>query len=225
MGTFHCSLDALPVTLRRVAPEPSHPAPPIRSLVDGFLSRDAAPKALALGTYNALSQSMMRRAGYRPDDVPDGDGLASGDLVGMVGYFGSLAERLTARGVRIRVLELSPERIPERPGIEATADAGGLRDCRSVLCTASTLINDTLDDIIAGVGDAGRIELIGPSGSGLPDIVFGRGVGAVGGVLFDDATRLLHRMNAGGGWGRTGRKYRIAGQRYPGFKALRAQLG
>lgn len=57
VGTFHCSLDNLPGTLRRMVPDPSHPAPPIRSLIDGFLSREAAPKALALDTFNALSGS------------------------------------------------------------------------------------------------------------------------------------------------------------------------
>ena len=57
VGPFHCSLDTLHGTLRRMAPDPSHPAPPIRSLIDGFLSREAAPKALDPGPFNALSSS------------------------------------------------------------------------------------------------------------------------------------------------------------------------
>ncbi len=220
VGPFYFSLGTLPGELRRMVPDPSHPDPRVRILVDGFLSGEEAPKALAMGAFNALSRSLMRRAGYRPDDSAGVDGPAPGDTVGMVGYFGPLVQRFTARGVRVRVLELAPERIPEGPGIEAAADASGLRGCRTILCTASTLINDTLDDIIEGVGDAGRIELIGPSGSGLPDIVFARGVAGMGGVAFDDAARLLNRVNAGEGWGGAGRKYRIPGDGYPGFAAL-----
>ncbi len=223
VGPFYFSLGTLPGELWRMVPDPSRPDPSIRRLVDGFLAGQEAPKALAMGAFNALSRSLMRRAGYRPD-VPAGtDGPAPGDTVGMVGYFGPLVERFTARGVNVRVLELAPERIPEGPGIETAANAGGLCGCDTILCTASTLINDTLDDIIGGVGDAGRIELIGPSGSGLPDIVFARGVAGVGGVAFDDVTQLLSRVNAGEGWGGAGQKYRISGDNYPGFAALCAR--
>ena len=221
VGPFYFSLGALPGALWRMVPDPSRPDPSVRVLIDGFLSGEDAPGALAMGAFNALSRSLMRRAGYRPADPPGTGGPAPGDTVGMVGYFGPLVERFLARGVNVRVLELAPGRIPERPGVEAAADAGGLRGCETILCTASTLVNDTLDDLIEGVGGAGRIELIGPSGSGLPDPVFARGVAAVGGVAFDDAPLLLARVNAGEGWSGAGRKYRIPGDGYPGFEALR----
>jgi uncharacterized protein (DUF4213/DUF364 family) len=223
-GPFYVSLGNSLARLVERYPDGGIPAESPRELLDGFISSDPMDRALALGAFNAMSQSLMRRAGFVPPRVPPDADPAPGETVGMVGFFGRLARPWSAAGVRIKVLELAPERVEPLPGVSVTSDAGGLEDCSRIVCTSSVLVNQTLDDIISAVGDPSRIDLVGPSGSGLPDIPLARGVRSVGGTFFPDAEALLATLDAGGRWGGSGRKYRITGACYPGFQALAASL-
>jgi uncharacterized protein (DUF4213/DUF364 family) len=85
------------------------------------------------------------------------------------------------------------------------------------------LINDTLGELLAAVSADTRFELIGPSGSGLPDPLFARGVASVGGISFADNQCLLEHLNRGESWGRAGRKYQLSAANYPGIDHLEKQ--
>lgn len=228
IGPFYVSLGGLLRDLWHRHPDPARRNADPRDLLQGFSGRDLAARALALGTYNALSASLWRAAGFEPPDRGAGSGLAGvppGSLVGMVGYFCPLIEKLTAQGHRVLVLEQAPERVSEQEGVLLTADPRDLRSCTQVLCTASTLVNDSLDELL-GVIDTGttRFELVGPSGSGLPDALFARGVGAVGGIRFSDRARLVEHLRRGESWGSAGRKYQLEKAVYPGLDALATRL-
>ncbi len=92
VGPFYASLDPILRTLWRRYPRPGEVrADPIvlgRALEGG----DLAERALAIGAFNALSRSLVRRAGFEPPDrgarkeVP---AASSGAPVGIVGYFWS----------------------------------------------------------------------------------------------------------------------------------------
>ena len=195
-----------------------------KALLHGFVSEDLAVQALALGVFNALSQSLMRRADYLPPRATRDEDPVPGELIGMVGFFGRLARPWAEKGVRIRVLELAPERIEDLPGILPVTDASELAQCSRIICTSSVLVNRTLDDIIAAVGDPGRIDLVGPSGSGLPDVVLHRGIRSIGGVFLPDSKALHTALDAGGHWGGAGLKYRLDAGNYPGIQALVSRL-
>jgi hypothetical protein len=91
-----------------------------------------------------------------------------------------------------------------------------------VLCSASVLINDTLDELLDACAGARSFELVGPSGSGLPDPLFRRGVSAVGGIAFERPERLRDTLARGEPWGLAGRKYQIEPEGYPGVGRLLA---
>ncbi len=184
---------------------------------------DLAERALALGAFNAMSRRLMRRAGYEPPDrgpAKEGVSTMPGVPIGIVGYFAPVIDRLVARGSDVLVLEQQPERVPDRPHVQLTTRPADLAACSKVLCTASVLINDTLDELLAACPHAGSFHLIGPSGSGLPDVLFERGVSSVGGIVFDDPDRLLACMARGDSWGTAGRKYEIRRSEYPGVERL-----
>lgn len=223
VGPFYVSMGGILENLWHRYPDPGACRADVRELLQGFESNDLASRALALGAYNALSASLFRRAGFEPPDrapVSGLDGLAPGSTVGMVGYFCPLVDRLLERGCRVLVLELAPERLSERPGLLSTEDPVDLRDCAHVLCTASTLVNDTLDGLLAILSGHVAVELVGPSGSGLPDPLFERGVVSVGGIGFADTAALLGSLERGEPWGTTGRKYQLSPGGYPGMAAL-----
>lgn len=195
----------------------------VADLLPGLAGDDPAVRALALGAFNAISQGLMRRAGFVPPPAPRDRDPAPGERVGMVGFFGRLARPWADSGVRIRVLELVPGRIPDLPNISVARDAADLADCSRVVCTSSVLVNGTLDAIIAGIGDPSRIDLVGPSGSGLPDIPLARGIRSVGGVFFNESGALKTALNQSGHWGKAGAKYTLTRDDYPGLESLLGQ--
>jgi hypothetical protein len=99
-------------------------------------------------------------------------------------------------------------------------DLASLAHCRLVYCTASTLINDSLEQVLENCVNAEAVDLIGPTGSGLPDVLFEHGVHAVGGVSFDDAVALREVLARRESWGAVGNKYELTAANYPGFEAL-----
>lgn len=191
------------------------------SLTRKFGCGRVADAALALGAFNALSQHLMHRAGFDP--VATGSGkspLAEGARIGLVGYFRPLVERLLKQGHVVTVIEKQPQRVPVGQGVALFTSPEALADCDRVLCTASVLINATVDAIVDACDGRVPLELIGPSASGFPDPLFQRGVVAVGGIAIDDAERLQQALADGESWGTVGRKYQLDPTSWPGADAL-----
>ena len=140
--------------------------------------------------------------------------------VGVVGFFRPLIEQFLASGLRVIVIEKQPDRVPADLPVDVQMQPSALATCDFVLCTASTLINDTLDEILASVHPNADIQLLGPSASGLPDVLFSRGVRSVGGVMIEDLARLKRAMQREESWGKSGRKYMLTPETYPGLDAL-----
>lgn len=228
VGPFYVSMDDILQTLWARVPNHRAYRVDVDSLLTGFVDADAAERALAVGAYNALSAALMQRAGFVPPDRASGSGLSTlrpGMTVGMVGYFCPLVERLTEQGCSVLILERAAQRVDTRAGVAVTEDPGELGACAHVLCTAATLINDTLDAILAAVGGRAPVELIGPTGSGLPDPLFARGVTAVGGIAFGERASLVDALDQGASWGSAGRKYQLSAATYPGRARLIATIG
>ncbi|MDJ0739902.1 MAG: DUF364 domain-containing protein [Gammaproteobacteria bacterium] len=223
VGPFYVSLDDMLRRLWRRHPHPARFDADPRALLRGLHSADPVDRGFALGTYNALGAALLRRSAYAPPDRADA-ALPSGAEVGMVGYFAPLIDRLSARGQPIRVLEQAPQRVADDTRVRLVTDAIQLRHCAQVLCSASTLVNDTLPALLDALGGTAPVTLIGPSGSGLPDPLFAHGVGTVGGVTFDSRAQLLAVLAAGRSWGETGRKYELDAASYPGADTLLAQI-
>lgn len=227
VGPFYTSLeDSLPRLWHRY-PDPSNLRADAVELTRHFGdATDLAASALALGAFNAISQHLFRRASFSPSEASVSsastgiDDPLAGDRVGMVGYFCPLVERMLEKGVEVLVVEKKPERVEIVEGLELAGDASELARCDQVLCTASTLINDSLEDILGHSRGCRRFSLIGPSGSGLPDLLFERGVDSVGGLEFFDLEALREALQQQVSWGHAGHKYQLTPEAYPGVGEL-----
>lgn len=221
---FYVSLPGTLAELHERFPDPARARLSLRACLDGLATTSLADRALAVGAWNAASQLLMRRAGYRCPARGSAAGFAPrrGERVGMVGYFCPIIDRLVEAGVEVLVVEQQPGRVPRRAGVELSEDPASLAQCRLVYCTAATLINDSLEQVLDCCGGAEAVNLIGPSGSGLPDVPFAHGIHAVGGVSFDDAAALQRALDRRESWGSVGRKYELTADDYPGFEALLA---
>jgi hypothetical protein len=120
-------------------------------LATWFDSDDDVKKPLGLGAINAISQHVFRVTDYRLDAAENTMGALAftpTDHVGMVGFFPSLVGRLRKQGVPLTVIEKKPELVQTEAHYEVTLDPSALRACNNILCTGSTLLNDTLDEIV-----------------------------------------------------------------------------
>lgn len=192
----------------------------------GLLSDHPARRALGLAAINAASHSLFRAADWVPGPAGDSIGRMQfhvGDRVGMVGYFSSLAARLVEQGVDLVVVEKKRELLEEPAPCRVTLDPAALAECNKILCTGATLLNESIDEILALTRGAERFVMIGPTASCLPDPLFARGCDMIGGVAVVAEARMEYRLQCGAPWGDAVRKYVISGDDYPGADALAAR--
>ncbi|MCP3688256.1 MAG: hypothetical protein GY784_07570 [Gammaproteobacteria bacterium] len=221
---FYVSLPGVLASLHQRFPDPGRTRLGLWGCLQGFAEPPLAERALALGAWNALSQYLMRQADFQcpPRGAAVGFNPQPGERVGMVGYFCPVIDRLVEQGMEVLVIEQQPGRVPQREHVELSENIEALEECRLVYCTASTLINDSLERVLDCCTGAESVDLIGPSGSGLPDVVFEYGIHAVGGVSFGDVGKLHEALRRRESWGVAGSKYELTSANYPGFEKLLA---
>ena len=225
VGAFYVSLEDSLAELWRTYPQPEQVQVPLDTLLAKLAAPKLAERALGLGAFNALSQYVFRLAHYQaPTRQRAANTRTEHTKLGMVGYFCPLVERLTAQQQSVVVLEQQPERVLPHPLVQVATTPAELADCGEILCTASTLINDSLETILAACEQATSFSLIGPSAGGLPDVVFARGVDSVGAIHFPKPEALLAVLADQASWGSVGAKYEINRADYPGLAALLARI-
>jgi len=224
VAPFYVSLPGTLAELHARFPDPGQAQLSIRRCLQGLSESHLADRALAIGAWNALSQYLIRQSDFQCPARGTSTGFQpqKGERVGMVGYFCPVIDRLLEQGVEALVIEQQPGRVPRREGVELSEDLEVLSDCRLVYCTASTLINDSLEMVLDCCKSAEAVDLIGPTGSGLPDVLFKYGIHAVGGVSFGDADALRGVLSRRESWGSVGRKYELTAENYPGVESLLA---
>ncbi|MCB1741446.1 MAG: hypothetical protein KDK91_13815 [Gammaproteobacteria bacterium] len=199
------------------------PAALARELIDG----DQTARTLAMGAINAIGQCVFERARFELDVDTDSIGLlapCADDVVGMVGLFPSLPERILASGARLVVIERRPRQVLEHPRLSFSLDPSSLQACNKVLCTSSVVLNDSLDEILGHCRRTESVSVVGPTAGFLPDPLFEAGVDVVGGTRVTDAAELIRRRRAGERWMPLATKYCIRRSDYPGYEALLAAL-
>lgn len=166
----------------------------------------ALKKALAIAILSALSATSWANScphDYvveRNQDPLDMD-FSRDKKVAVIGALGPLLKRLKTGEVPYRVLEmdistLKPDEIPFFCPPEKAAEVLPWADI--IISTGTTLINDTLEELLMAVRPEAQFIVVGPSASILPGPLFDRGVASVGGVLVTDADQLLDILGEAG---------------------------
>lgn len=228
-GPFYTGLSGVLAELWQHYPDGKKCAPDTLKLIQYFTSSSLALRSIALGAINALSQHVMQRANYSPTLYGDTSsaGLSqpkAGEKVCMVGCFEPLIEKFRAQDIEVLVLEKNPDRVQIQQGVSLSTNPSDLDHCEHILCTASTLINGSLETILNAKNKKSKLSLIGPSGSNLPDVLFNHGVDSVGGIHFQNTEDLFTALNEQESWGKVGTKYQILPSNYPGITSLLSAL-
>ncbi len=196
-----CPLDAHRVAFRRIAGRPA------AELMREALAENGLSRAVGIATLNALAELCWRR---RPSpsvdllpgtDAFDATEFHERDRVVLVGAFIPFLKELKRRHQPYLVLEqnpaaLKPEEMPFyrpaalAPEIVPTADV--------LLITGTTLLTDTLEDLLALARPAARVTVVGPTVGMLPDAFLARGADILGSVRIARPDEFLDLLAEGG---------------------------
>ncbi len=169
-----------------------------------FGNDDPIKEMISLASINAICQHVMRETHFEIDSATDSLGLLSvsaGDRVGMVGLFLGLIKPIKKAGAELVVIEKRDQLIQRFPNLPITLDVTKLSTCNKILCTSTTLLNNTLDEILARCSPDAFVSIIGPTAGYFPDPLFACGVDVVGGRVVKNGEMFLQLLAEKKRWG------------------------
>jgi uncharacterized protein (DUF4213/DUF364 family) len=164
-------------------------------------------RAIGIAAVNALADCCWRRRPH-PEvalrhgvDAFDATDIRPGDRVVVVGAFVPFLKELKRRGQPFMVLEQDPatlkaDELPFFRPAERAAEI--LPQADVVLITGSTLVNNTLEDLLALAPSAARVTIVGPTVGMLPDAFLARGADVLGCVRITMPDPFLDLLAEGG---------------------------
>jgi uncharacterized protein len=164
-------------------------------------------RAVGVATMNALAAMCWDRRAT-PDvelqsgvDAYDAANIQPGEHVVVVGAFVPFLKALKRAGQRFTVLEmdaatLKPDELAHfRPAEQANEV---VPDADVVLITGTTLLNDTLENLLALCRPNARVVIVGPTVGLYPDAFLRRGVDVLGSVRVTAPDAFLEVLAEGG---------------------------
>jgi uncharacterized protein (DUF4213/DUF364 family) len=169
-------------------------------------ARSPLRRILAIATLSALCASARKLSPPTGYTIRSGvDALSAIAVppdahVVVVGAFVPVIKALKTRGQSFCILEqdpatLKPDELPFFAPAERAPQEVPKGDL--LVVTGTTLINGTLESILAAAKPTARIVVVGPTASVAPDALFRRGVSLVGGVEVTNPDVLLDLLAEG----------------------------
>lgn len=168
---------------------------------------DGIRRAVGVATMNALAALCWDRRSH-PDveletgvDAFDAAEIRPGEQVVVVGAFGPFLRELKRRGQPYLVLEQDPSTLKteELPYYRHASEAAlVVPEADVLLVTGTTLLNDTLDAILAAARPEARAVVIGPTVGLVPEPYLRRGCNVLGTIRVTDADGFLDVLAEGG---------------------------
>jgi uncharacterized protein (DUF4213/DUF364 family) len=171
-----------------------------------FSSPDPINAMIGLATINAICQQVMKETNCEVDSATDSLGLLAispGDRVGMVGFFSGLSRTIIESGADLVVIEKNEKLIRKFPDLTITMDTKRLRTCNKIISTSTTVLNDSLDEILEQCSPDTFVSIVGPTAGYFPDPLFSRGVDVVGGRVVKNGKSFMRLLKERRRWGDT----------------------
>jgi uncharacterized protein len=181
---------------------------PAFALAGEALGPNGLGRGLGIAALNALADTCWRRRPH-PEaelrigvDAFDATEIRAADKVVVIGAFVPFLRALKQRGQPFIVLEQNPATLKAdelpffRPAEEARTV---IPEADVVLITGSTLINDTLEDLLALKKPGARVTVVGPTVGLLPGAFLRRGADILGSVRITEPDAFLDVLAEGGG--------------------------
>jgi uncharacterized protein len=177
------------------------------ALMEEAVDSTGVRRALGIAALNALAQAAAE-SGALPEtevlrdmDAFDAAEIDPTEKVVVVGAFAPFLRSLRQIGADYLVLEkdpatLKPVEMPFFRPAELAPEVIPQADV--LLITGTTLINESLDRLLALAKPTARIAIVGPTVTMMPDAFFRRGCDILGGVEITDPDAFLDVISEGG---------------------------
>ena len=171
------------------------------------LSGHGIRRAVGIAAVNALAEVCWQRRPH-PDvelcydiDAFDATEIRPGDKVVVIGAFVPFLKELKRRGQGYLVLEQDPGTLKadELPFFRPAEQAPEILPNADVaLITGATLVNNTLEELLALTRPDARVTVVGPTVGMLPDAFLARGADVLGCVRITEPDAFLDLLAEGG---------------------------
>lgn len=201
------------------------------SFLDEVMQADGIRRALGIATMNALA-ALCWDVRPHPDvdlatgvDAFDAANIAPGQLVVVVGAFIPFLRELKRRGQSYLVLEQDPATLKteEMPFYRHASQAREVvPQADVILITGTTLLNDTLDDLLVAARPDATKVVVGPTVGLMPDAYLRRGCDVLGSIQVTRPDEFLDVLAEGGSgyhfFGRLAHKIVLRARHKPGLQ-------
>ena len=180
---------------------------PAREAMKEAFSDHGIRRGVGIATVNALADLCWERRPHplaelrRGVDAFDANIFRPGDRTVVVGAFVPFLKELKRRKQPFLVLEkdpdtLKPEEMPFYRPAEMARDV--VPEADVLLITGTTLLNDTLEDLLSWARPGAQVTVVGPTVGLLPDAFLARGADILGGIRVTDPDAFLDLLAEGG---------------------------
>jgi uncharacterized protein (DUF4213/DUF364 family) len=162
-----------------------------------FGTDDLIKEMISMASINAICQHVMNETRFQIDYTTDPLGLLSvekGDRIGMVGLFSGLIDTIGKAGAELIIIEKNEHLIQKYHALPMTTDVTQLGTCNKVLCTSTTVLNNSLDEILSHCSSDAFVSVVGPTAGYFPEPLFACGVDVVGGRIVKKSKEFLQRL-------------------------------
>lgn len=208
------------------------------NFLDEVRHSDGVRRAVGIATMNALAALCWDRRPH-PDvdleigvDAFDAADIAPGQHVVVVGAFVPFLRELKRRGQSYLVLEQDPATLKadEMPFYRPASQAlEVVPQADVILITGTTLLNDTLDALLAAAKPGACKVVVGPTVGLLPDAYLRRGCDILGSIQVTRPDEFLDVLAEGGSgyhfFGKSAHKIVLRARRKPDPKAMISKQG
>ncbi|MCX6266189.1 MAG: DUF364 domain-containing protein [Bacteroidetes bacterium] len=159
---------------------------------------------LRIAVLNAFSSKILSAANYKiventdPIDLID---LTQTKTITIVGAFQSYIHKIAETRNKLYVLELNEKSLAgedKRFYVPANEYKRVLPVSDIVIITGLTLVNNTIDGLLASIAPGAQIVVTGPSSSVIPDSLFRHNVNMIGATRITDPDLLFTIVGEGG---------------------------
>jgi uncharacterized protein len=159
---------------------------------------------LKIAALNAISSKLITKSKYTiiedsdPIDLLD---LDSNKIITVVGGFQTYIQKISETDNKLYVLELNETALTGEQKqffIPAERYATILPSSNIVIITGLTLVNNTIDDLLASISQEAKVIVTGPSSSIIPDVLFENKVNIIGATRITNSDLLFSVVGEGG---------------------------
>ena len=180
---------------------------PARDAIKEVFSDHGIRRGVGIATVNALAELCWERRPHplvelrRGIDAFDANAFQPSDRTVVVGAFVPFLKELKRRKQPFLVLEKDPDTLKaeEMPFYRPAEMAREIvPEADVLLVTGTTLLNDTLEDLLSWARPEARVTVVGPTVGLLPDAFLQRGADILGGVRITQPDDFLELLAEGG---------------------------